>query len=64
MFEAYRQGRSTISAFARHAGAKVDAVDVGIGRPTADIRFEPALTTERFDEIVEVAVAAVGRPRR
>ena len=40
MFEAYRQGRSTISAFARHAGATVDAVDVGIGRPTADIRFE------------------------
>ena len=61
MFEAYRQGRSTISAFARHAGAAVDAVDVGIGRPTADIRFEPALTSERFDQIVEVAVAAVGR---
>ena len=61
MFAAYQQGRSTISAFARHAGAAVDAVDVGIGRPTADIRFEAALTTERFDEIVEVAVAAVDR---
>ena len=59
MFEAYRQGRSTISAFARHAGATVDAVDVGIGRPTADIRFEAALTPERFDEIVDIAVAAV-----
>ena len=61
MFEAYRQGRSTISAFARHAGATVDAVDVGIGRPTGDIRFEAALTPERFDEIVAVAVAAVER---
>jgi len=61
MFEAYRQGRSTISAFARHAGATVDAVDVGIGRPTADIRFEAALTSERFDEIVDIAVAAVDR---
>ena len=61
MFEAYRQGRSTISAFARHAGASVDAVDVGIGRPTGDIRFEAALTPERFEEIVELAVAKVDR---
>ena len=44
MFAAYRQGRSTISAFARHAGATVDAIDVGIGRPTGDIRFEAALS--------------------
>ena len=35
------------------------AVDVGVGRPTADIRFEPALAAERFDEIVDVACAAV-----
>ena len=61
MFEAYRQGRSTISAFARHAGARVDAVDVGIGRPTGDIRYEAALPVERFEEIVEIAVAAVDR---
>ena len=53
MFEAYREGRSTISAFARHAGATVDAVDVGIGRPTGDIRFDAALSAERFDEIVD-----------
>ena len=57
MFAAYQQGRSTISAFARHAGATVDAVDVGIGRPTGDIRFEAALSPERFEEIV-------GRRRR
>ena len=61
MFEAYRQGRSTISAFAGQAGASVDAVDVGIGRPTGDIRFEAALTPERFEEIVELAVAKVDR---
>ena len=61
MFAAYRQGRSTISAFARHAGATVDAVDVGIGVPTADIRFEAALDPVRFDEIVDVAIAAVDR---
>jgi len=59
MFAAYQQGRSTISAFARHAGASVHAIDVGIGKPTGDIRFEAALEPARFAEIVETAVAAV-----
>ncbi len=59
LFGAFQQGRSTITAFARIAGASVEAIDVGIGRPTGDIRYEPALTTERFDEIVEIAFAAV-----
>lgn len=59
MFAAYRQGRSTINAFARHAGATVQAIDVGIGRPTADIRVDAALTPERFDEIVAIALDAV-----
>ena len=56
MLGAYRSGRSTISAFAAVAGATVQAVDVGVGRPTADIRFEPAMDTARFD-----AAAAAGR---
>ena len=59
MLDAFGQERSTISAFARHVGATVRAIDVGVGRPTGDIRFEPALTAERFDEIVDVACAAV-----
>jgi len=59
MFAAYQEGRSTISSFARRAGAQVTAVDVGIGRPTADIRFEAALSPERFEEITEVAFAEV-----
>lgn len=59
LFGAFQQGRSTISAFARIAGASVEAIDVGIGRPTGDIRYEPALTAERFDDIVEIAFAAV-----
>ena len=50
MLAAYRAGKSTISAFAAVAGATVSAVDVGVGRPTGDIRFEPALSHERFDE--------------
>lgn len=48
MLEAFRAGRSTINAFARVAGAQVHAIDVGVGRPTADIRHTPALTPERF----------------
>ena len=43
MFDAYRHGRSTISAFARQVGATVVAVDVGIGKPTNDIRYEAAI---------------------
>ena len=51
----------TINAFAAAAGASVTAVDVGVGRPTADIRHGPALTPERFDEIT--AAAFDGRRR-
>ena len=61
MFDAYRHGRSTINAFARQVGATVVAVDVGIGKPTNDIRFEAALDPDRFDETVDAAVAAVDR---
>lgn len=59
MLAAYRAGRSTISAFARIAGASIDAVDVGVGRPTGDIRVEAALSPERFDECVAAARTAV-----
>jgi nicotinate-nucleotide--dimethylbenzimidazole phosphoribosyltransferase len=50
MLAAYRAGKSTVSAFAAIAGATVDAIDVGVGRPTGDIRFEPAMSAERFEE--------------
>jgi nicotinate-nucleotide--dimethylbenzimidazole phosphoribosyltransferase len=59
MLAAYRAGKSTVSAFAAVAGASVDAIDVGVGRPTGDIRVEPALDHARFDECVETARAAV-----
>jgi len=44
MLAAYRAGKSTISAFAAIAGATVAAIDVGVGRPTGDIRVESALS--------------------
>lgn len=59
MLAAYRAGRSTVSAFAAVAGATVDAVDVGVGRPTGDIRTEAALSPERFDECVMAGRSAV-----
>ena len=59
MLAAYRSGRSTVSAFAAVAGATVDAVDVGVGRPTGDIRVEPALDTARFAEAVDAGRQAV-----
>ena len=59
MLSAYRAGKSTISAFAAVAGATVLAVDVGVGRPTGDIRFEPALSNERFDQACAAGREAV-----
>ncbi|MGI9644491.1 MAG: nicotinate-nucleotide--dimethylbenzimidazole phosphoribosyltransferase [Ilumatobacteraceae bacterium] len=59
MFDAYRQGRSTINAFAGIAGATVSAVDVGVGEPTADIRHEAAMDAQRFDSVVRRAFATV-----
>lgn len=59
MLAAVRAGRATINAFARAAGARLESFDVGVGRPTGDIRTEPALTPRRFDEIVAIAIDAV-----
>jgi nicotinate-nucleotide--dimethylbenzimidazole phosphoribosyltransferase len=59
MLDAFTQQQATISALARSVGATVTAVDVGVGRPTGDIRVEAALDTERFDATVAAAVAAV-----
>jgi nicotinate-nucleotide--dimethylbenzimidazole phosphoribosyltransferase len=50
MLAAYRAGKSTVSAFAAQVGATVTAIDVGVGRPTGDIRVEPALSPDRFEE--------------
>jgi nicotinate-nucleotide--dimethylbenzimidazole phosphoribosyltransferase len=59
MLAAYRAGKSTVSAFAAVVGASVEAIDVGVGRPTGDIRVEPALSAERFDECVAAGRSAV-----
>lgn len=59
MLSAYRAGKSTVTAFASVVGASVQAIDVGVGRPTGDIRVEAALSPERFDECIAAGREAV-----
>jgi nicotinate-nucleotide--dimethylbenzimidazole phosphoribosyltransferase len=59
MLAAYRAGKSTISAFAAVAGATVEAIDVGVGRPTGDIRVESAMSPDRFEEACAAGREAV-----
>src|SRR5262245_9873094 len=59
MLAACRQGKATICVLARSVGATLDTIDVGVGRPTGDIRHEAAMSPERFDEAIDAAVAAV-----
>lgn len=59
MLAAYRAGKSTINAFASIAGATVEAIDIGVGRPTGDIRTEAAMSRQRFDEAVAAGRDAV-----
>jgi nicotinate-nucleotide--dimethylbenzimidazole phosphoribosyltransferase len=61
MLAAYRAGKSTVSAFASVAGATVEAIDVGVGRPTGDIRFESAMSADRFEEACAAGRQAVER---
>ena len=61
MLAAYRAGKSTITAFAAVAGASVGAIDVGVGRPTGDIRYESAMSPERFEQAVTAGRDSVNR---
>ena len=59
MLAACRQGKATICALAHSVGATLATIDAGVGHPTGDIRYEAAMTRERFDAVVAQAVAAV-----
>jgi nicotinate-nucleotide--dimethylbenzimidazole phosphoribosyltransferase len=59
MLRALREGKATAAAMARVAGASLTVVDVGVGRPTANLRVEPALTPERFAECIAAGEDAV-----
>jgi nicotinate-nucleotide--dimethylbenzimidazole phosphoribosyltransferase len=59
MLAAVRADRATINALARSVGATLSIFDVGVGEPTGDIRVVPAMSVERFAEVITVAVGAV-----
>ncbi|MEM7273012.1 MAG: nicotinate-nucleotide--dimethylbenzimidazole phosphoribosyltransferase [Actinomycetota bacterium] len=59
MMAACAADKASISALARAAGATATTVDVGVGRPTANLRTEPAMDHDRFAEAVEIGRRAV-----
>lgn len=48
MLEALRDGVATAAVMAREAGARLEVVDVGVGRPTGNLLCEPALGEAAF----------------
>ena len=59
MLDALRGGVATAAAMAREVGARLFVHDVGVGRPTGNLRVEPALAPGRFDEAFNAGRAAV-----
>lgn len=59
MLAAVRNGQASINALAESVGATVAVTDVGVGRPTANLRHEPAMTTDRFAEAFDAGRRAV-----
>lgn len=59
MVDTFAEGVASVSAIAAVVGATVHVVDVGVGRPTGNLRIEPALTPERFIECFEAGRTAV-----
>ena len=59
MVGALRAGVATASVLSRAGGVALHVVDVGVGRPTADLSDAAALTVERFGEAWAAAAEAV-----
>ena len=59
MADAIGSGVATISVLARQAGATLELVDVGVGRPTGNIRVADAMSPDDFDEAVSAGASAV-----
>lgn len=59
MLRALQSGVATASVMAREVGAQLSVVDVGIGRPSANLLLEPALSADRFREVFEAGRSAV-----
>ena len=59
MLRALRTGAATATVMARELGAPVEVVDVGVGRPSANLRREAALDAARFRECLDAGRRAV-----
>lgn len=59
MLEALRSGAATANAMARELGVWLEVVDVGVGRPTGNIRVEAAMSPARFAGCLEAGREAV-----
>lgn len=58
MAGAIRSGVATVSVLARQVGATLDLFDVGVGRPTGNIRVSDAMNADEFDAAVAAGAAA------
>jgi nicotinate-nucleotide--dimethylbenzimidazole phosphoribosyltransferase len=53
MLANFAGGGAAVSVLAREAGATVDVVDVGVGRPTGNIAVGPAMARDEAESLVE-----------
>ncbi len=61
MVAAIDGGVATVTAIARQVGATVRCDDVGVGKPTGNIRTHDAMSHDEFETAVAAGVAAVDR---
>ncbi len=59
MLSALTDGVATAAAMARALGVPLSVVDVGVGRPSDNLRVRPALSEERFADCVTAGRRAV-----
>ena len=61
MVDSINSGVATISVLAREVGATLELVDVGVGRPTGNLRVTDAMSPDEFDAAVAAGAAAIER---
>jgi nicotinate-nucleotide--dimethylbenzimidazole phosphoribosyltransferase len=59
MLRALQEGAATAAVMAREIGAQLQVVDLGVGRPSANLVREPALSRNRFRECFKAGRRAV-----
>lgn len=57
----FASGGAAINVLARHVGAEVRVIDMGVGKPTGNIVRQPAMTREQAAGCIERGIAAANR---